>query len=102
MKNEKKNNTAENFLIKNCMLLITKVQEKPSVLSREHPALPKKGNSLTFLFVCGSFFALLDPDCEPGSGYGSRDPPESGSGTTTLFVTGAHFILEKDYRVSER
>jgi hypothetical protein len=39
-------NTAENFLINNCILLIprppkrtSKIQEKPSALKREHPVL---------------------------------------------------------------
>jgi hypothetical protein len=34
-------------------------------------------------------FALLDPDpiSESGSGYGSRDPIEFGSGSTTLSTT---------------
>jgi hypothetical protein len=55
-----------------------KLQEKPSAVKREHPALQK------ILWV---IFALLDPDpdCESGSGYGSRDPIESGSGSTALY-----------------
>ncbi len=45
-----------------------KLQEKPSALKKEHPAL---------------HFCLLDPDpdCESGSRYGSREPIESGSTT---------------------
>ncbi len=36
---------------------------------------------LNFFYVCALWviFALLDPDCEPWSGCGSRDPIESGS-----------------------
>jgi hypothetical protein len=58
---------------------MSKRQEKPSALKREHPALQKLKfiNFFLFLWV---IFALLDPDpdCESGPGYGSRDPTESG------------------------
>ncbi len=39
-------------------------------------------SAVTFSYLC-VIFALLDrdPDCESGSGYGSRDPIESGSNT---------------------
>ncbi len=50
-----------------------------SALKREHPALQK----MDFLKLF-SIFAFLDPHCESGSGYGSRDPIESGSNLTTL------------------
>jgi hypothetical protein len=42
------------FLIKNCNLLIPKLQEKPSALNREHPH-SEKWNLLTFFYVFGSF-----------------------------------------------
>ncbi len=46
----------------------------------EHPALQKMKfiNFFLFLWV---IFAVLDPDCESGSGYRFRDPIESGSTT---------------------
>jgi hypothetical protein len=47
---------------------MSRLQEKPSSLKR---ALQK----MKFI----NFFYLLDPDCESGSGYGSRDTIESGS-----------------------
>jgi hypothetical protein len=51
------------FLVKNCNLLtdMSKLQEKPSSLKREHPALKK----MRFGFV-GHFF--------PPGGYRSSDP----------------------------
>jgi hypothetical protein len=52
-----------------------KLQEKPSNLKREHPALQK----MKFL----NFFANPDLDCESGSG--SRDPVESGSRAFEIF-----------------
>ncbi len=61
-----------NQLIKNCNLLIpwplpkkSKLQEKPSALKREHPALP----NLKFLHF---FLRLKVHFCAPGSGSGSR------------------------------
>jgi hypothetical protein len=60
------------FLIKNCNLLMSKLQEKPSGLKREHPALQKMKFINFFLCLC-VIFALLDP------GSRSRDPSESGS-----------------------
>jgi hypothetical protein len=60
---------------------MSKLQEKPSALKREHPALQKM--KFIYFFLClWVIFALLDPDWESGSGYGSRDPTESGSGST--------------------
>jgi len=65
-----------------------KLQEKPSALKIERPALQKmKFINCFFLFL--SHFALLDPDTDPGtphririqSGYGY------GSGSTTLSKT---------------
>jgi hypothetical protein len=59
------------FLIKYFNLLMSKLQEKPSALKREHPALQKM--SFTNFFLClWVIFA-------PGSEYGSRNPIESGS-----------------------
>jgi hypothetical protein len=70
-------------LIKNCNLLFTrslfrtsKLQEKPSVLKREHPALQK--------IKCAIFvghFALLNPN--PGTPL-NLEPIRSGSRSTTL------------------
>jgi hypothetical protein len=56
------------------------LQEKPSAIKREHPALQKMKFINYFIFFW-LIFALLDPhpDCKSGSGYGSRDPIESGS-----------------------
>jgi hypothetical protein len=48
----------------------------------------KDNNCFLSLWV---IFALLDPDCESGSGYRSSDPIESGSGSTAL-----HFIFENE------
>ncbi len=82
MTGEKKINIC---LIKNCNLLITsphnrksKLQEKHSALKREHPALQnmKFLNFFLFLWVIS---ALLDPDPDSESGFGSTDLIESGS-----------------------
>jgi hypothetical protein len=50
-----------------------KLQEKPSALKREHPALQKM-KILSFFQFFGVIFALLDPDPEfvCGSGSGSN------------------------------
>jgi hypothetical protein len=52
---------------------MSKLQEKPSALRREHPAL-QKFKFINFFLCLWVIFALLDPypDCE--SGYGPRDP----------------------------
>ena len=55
---------------------MSKLQEKPSALKREHPALQKM-KFMNFFLCLWVIFALLDPDCESGSGY------ESGSTTLT-------------------
>ncbi len=47
------------------------LQKKPSALKREHPALQ-------------NIYALLDPDPDPESGYGSTDLIESGSETLPM------------------
>jgi hypothetical protein len=63
------------FLIKNCNLLMSKLQEKPSALKREHRA-HQEWNLLTFSTFVGHF-------CPPGSQQGSRDPIESRSSPVT-------------------
>jgi hypothetical protein len=76
------------FLIKNCNLLMPKLQEKPSALKREHLAL-QKWNLWTFSYVCGSFLPswirirIANPD--PWTQL-NPDPIriQSGSGSTTL------------------
>jgi hypothetical protein len=72
-------------MIKNCNLLIprppyrtSKLQEKPSVLKREHPAL-QNIKFLTFYSIFWVIFALLDPNLDSESG--STDLIESGSET---------------------
>ncbi len=64
---------------------MSKLKEKPTALKGEHLAFKK----LRFInYVRGPWVILPlldpDPDCEFGSGYGSRDPIESGSGSTAL------------------
>ncbi len=68
------------FLIKNCNLLMSKLQDKPSAFEREQLAL-KKMNFINFLLCLWVIFAFLNPnpDRESGSGYESRDPIECGS-----------------------
>jgi hypothetical protein len=78
--------TAEKiFLFKNNNLPIprpplrtSKLQMKFSALNKEHPTLQNM-KFLNFFYFCGSFFALLDPDSEYGSGSGCTDLIESGS-----------------------
>jgi hypothetical protein len=53
-------------LIKSCNLLMSKLQEKPSALKREHPALQKMKFINFFLCLC-VIFALLDPDPDTGT-----------------------------------
>jgi hypothetical protein len=75
----------KNFVIKNCNLLMFKLQEKTLALKREHSTT--KIMKFINLFLClWVIFALLDldPDCESGFGYGFRDPVESVSGSTAL------------------
>jgi hypothetical protein len=57
---------------------MSQLQEKPSALKREHPALQKM-KFINFFLCLWVIFALLGPDGESGSGYRSRDPIESGS-----------------------
>jgi hypothetical protein len=71
----------KNFLYKYCNLLIPrppqrtpKLQEKPSALKREHPALQNMKILYLFQFLW-VIFALLDPDphFECGCGSGSSN-----------------------------
>jgi hypothetical protein len=55
---------------------MSKLQNKPSALKREHPALQNM-KFLTFFLLLQVIFALLDPDSESGSG--STDLIEFGS-----------------------
>jgi hypothetical protein len=66
--------TAGFFVLKNCNLLIPRpplrtLQEKPSALKREYPALQSMKIPYFFLFL-RVIVALLDPD--PHFGCGSR------------------------------
>ncbi len=70
------------FYIKNCYLLIpgppkrmSKLQEKPAVLKREHPTF-QNIKFLNFVLFVGSFLPSWIRFCPPGSG--------SGSGSTDL------------------
>jgi hypothetical protein len=67
---------------------MSKQQKKTSALKREHPPALQKMKFINFFLCLWVIVALLDPDsdCETGSGYGSRDPVESGSGSTALPV----------------
>jgi hypothetical protein len=51
-----------------------KLQEKPSALKREHPALQEMKFKNFFLFF-QTIFALLVPDTDPGTGSGSTTLP---------------------------
>jgi hypothetical protein len=57
---------------------MSKLQEKPSALKREHPALQKM-KFINFVLCLWVTFALLVPD--PDSESGSTDLIESGSTT---------------------
>jgi hypothetical protein len=54
------------FLIKNCNLLMSKLQENLSALKREHPEL-RKMKCINFFLCLWVIFALLDPDTDPGT-----------------------------------
>ncbi len=60
------------------------LQEKPSALKREHPALINM-NILYFFLFLWEIFALLDPDPDPATQI-NADP--CGSGSTTLLRRG--------------
>jgi hypothetical protein len=63
------------FWIKHCNKLVSQLQEKPSALKREHPAIQKL--KFIHIFLClWVIFTVLDPDPECKSGYGFRDPIE--------------------------
>jgi hypothetical protein len=86
-----------------------KLQEKPSALKKEHPALQNMKILYFFLFFW-IIFPLLDPDPDPatqinadpcGSGYGSRSETLDKTIPTTLIletllclVTGVFFCCE--------
>jgi hypothetical protein len=59
--------------------------------SKENIQHFKKINLLTFFYVFWVIFALLDPDHE--SGYGSRDPIESGSKTLMISASLQTFSM---------
>jgi hypothetical protein len=68
-------------------LQFTYVRTKGEVFSPpRRPSSTLKMRFINFLLCLWVILALLDPDpdCESGSGYGSRDPIESGSGSTAL------------------
>jgi hypothetical protein len=79
MKNKK---TAENFLnlllIKNWNFTYVQLKEKSSALQEEHPALQEM-RFIDFFLCLWIIFALLNLDLDCESGYGSREPIESGS-----------------------
>jgi hypothetical protein len=62
---------------------MSKLQEKPSALKREHPESSTSKDEIyeDFSIFVGYF-------CPPGSGSGSRDPIESGYGSTRLPKNG--------------
>jgi hypothetical protein len=60
---------------------MSKLQEKPSALKREHPALQ---NFFEFFLCLWVIFALLNPDPDRESVFGSWGPSESGFGSITL------------------
>jgi hypothetical protein len=45
---------------------MSKVQEKPSALKREHPALQKMKFNIKFFLFLWVIYAFLDPDPDPG------------------------------------
>ncbi len=60
----------QSFFDQKFNLLMSKLQEKPSALKREHPAL-KKMKFMNFFYACGSFFPswirirIANPDPDP-------------------------------------
>jgi hypothetical protein len=68
------------------------VQEKPSALRREHPALQRQNmkyfNFFQFLWV---IFVLLDPDSESGSGSTGLDESGTNPGSETLNMTRFYY-----------
>ncbi len=57
---------------------MSKLQDKPSVLKREHPAVQKM-KFITFVLFEWVIFALLDPDPDCEFQSRSREPIESRS-----------------------
>jgi hypothetical protein len=47
-------------------LIKSKLQEKPSALKKEHPALQQKIKFINYFLCLRVIFALLDPDKDPG------------------------------------
>jgi hypothetical protein len=82
----KKKNTAEIvlylFSIKNCNLLMSKQQEKPSALEKVSIQHFKKLNLLTFFYVFGSFspswvrILIANPDTDPGTRLNPDPDPQ--------------------------
>ncbi len=60
---------------------MSKLQEKPSALKREHPTLQKSKFIIFFLCLWVILPSWIHPDCE--SGYGSTNPIESGPNPDT-------------------
>jgi hypothetical protein len=60
---------------------MSKLQEKPSSLKREHPVLQKL-KFINFFLCIWVIFDLLDSD--PDSEFGSRDLLQSGSNPDTV------------------
>jgi hypothetical protein len=58
---------------------LSKLKEKPSALKKEHPTLQKMRFIYFFHVRADYHFALLDPNLDCESGYGSREAIESGS-----------------------
>jgi hypothetical protein len=76
---KQKKNTADNFLylfflIKNCNLLMSKLQEKSSALKREHGAF-QKIKFINFFLCLWIIFALLDPDTDTDPGTPMNPDP---------------------------
>ncbi len=82
------NSDPDIFFIKNCNLLMSKLQEKPSVLKREHPELQKM-KFINFFLCLGSFLALLDLDPDPDMDPGTPLNPD-----TDLDQNPQHYIPE--------
>jgi hypothetical protein len=77
LKKKKKQKFFCNFLDQKLLFIVLMsnelpVQEKRSAHKREHPAPQMKFNN--FFLSLWVIFALLDPDCESGSGRRSSDP----------------------------
>jgi hypothetical protein len=82
------------FSIKNCNLLVSKLQEKPSALKRENPVLQKM-KFINFFLCLWFIFALLVPNSDPDPGT----PIESGSTIllSTMKRVGRTFLRRARY-----